>query len=154
MAVLREAGIEPVVKMAGDRLAAGMSGKDYLVDRVLVPAADAERARELLAVRGFPSGAASADEASFEEEATGIGSRGRERAGVPPAQGLTARDGGRARRQCRCDSQSGGTFPRGPGAGWSTGWWVGGARGWPRTSASSGYDQNQSSPGSKLCTTG
>jgi hypothetical protein len=73
VAVLREAGIEPVVKMAGDRLAAGMSGKDYLVDRVLVPAADAERARELLAVRGFPSGAASADEASFEEEATGSG---------------------------------------------------------------------------------
>jgi hypothetical protein len=73
VAVLREAGIEPVVKMAGERLAAGMSGKDYLVDRVLVPAADAERARELLAVRGFPSGAASADEVGFEEEATGSG---------------------------------------------------------------------------------
>jgi hypothetical protein len=73
VAVLREAGIEAVVRMAGERLASRMSGKDYLVDRVLVPAADAERARELLAVRGFPSRAASADETSFEEEATGTG---------------------------------------------------------------------------------
>jgi type III secretory pathway lipoprotein EscJ len=73
VAVLREAGIEAVVRMAGERLASRMSGKDYLVDRVLVPAVDAERARELLAVRGFPSRAASADETSFEEEATGTG---------------------------------------------------------------------------------
>jgi hypothetical protein len=68
---LRRAGIGAVVRMASDRLGASMKGRAYLVDRVLVPAADADRSREILAVAGFPSAVAPADEVGFEEEATG-----------------------------------------------------------------------------------
>ena len=67
--LLREAGISAEVRMASDRLSAAMGKRHRLVDSVLVPAVEADRAREVLAEGGFPIQTAATDEAAFEGEA-------------------------------------------------------------------------------------
>ena len=72
VALLQEAGIAVDVRtpMIDPTKVSGTQGI-YSLTYLSVAPADAERARELLAERGFPTPPVGADAASFEEEAAG-----------------------------------------------------------------------------------
>ena len=72
--VLREAGIPVDVRFAAiDLLKVTRPGRIQSLAYVYVAPGDLDRARELLAVKGFPTRPAAGTEATFEEEASSTG---------------------------------------------------------------------------------